>query len=106
MSDELEFEWDAEKERINLKKHGVSFLTAAAIFDHATLQKVDDRQDYGEERLIALGQADLNVYRVAFTWRGENRIRIINAKRARKNEQEAYYREIHQERDPSDAGSR
>jgi hypothetical protein len=29
---ELEFEWDEAKARLNLEKHGVSFLTAAAIF--------------------------------------------------------------------------
>ncbi len=29
---QLEFEWDEEKAAMNVVKHGVSFLTAAAIF--------------------------------------------------------------------------
>jgi hypothetical protein len=51
----LEFEWDEAKARINLEKHGVSFLTAAATFINERLERVDDRQDYGEIRWIEQG---------------------------------------------------
>jgi len=71
---ELEFEWDESKARINLEKHGVSFFTAAAIFRSVRIERIDDREDYGEVRWIALGRAGLEVYRVVYTWRGENRI--------------------------------
>jgi uncharacterized protein len=91
---ELEFEWDEVKARNNLKKHGVSFLTAAAIFSHERLEKIDDRKDYGEVRWIALGRAELEIYRVTFTWRSENRVRIISAQKANKEERETYYGEI------------
>jgi len=36
----------------------------------------------------------MDVYRVAFTWRGENVIRIIGAQKASKHELEIYYREV------------
>ena len=90
---ELEFEWDEAKARSNLEKHGVSFLTAAAIFSNERLERIDDREDYEELRWIALGRVDGEVYRVVFTWRGESLIRLISAQKASKDEQEIYYRE-------------
>ena len=96
---ELEFEWDEAKARRNLEKHKVSFLTAAATFANERLERVDDRQDYGETRWIALGRVDASVYRIVYTWRGENRIRIVSAQRAGKDEEEIYYREVFSEPD-------
>jgi uncharacterized DUF497 family protein len=90
---ELEFEWDEAKATINLKKHGVSFLTAAAIFLRERLERIDDREEYGELRWIALGRADGAVYRVVYTWRGENLVRLISAQKASNDEREIYYRE-------------
>ena len=89
---ELEFEWDEEKARTNLAKHGVSFLTAAEIFANEILERIDDRENYGEVRFIALGRVDAEVYRVVFTWRGENLIRIISAQKANRDEKEIYHR--------------
>jgi hypothetical protein len=91
---ELDFEWDEAKAESNLEKHGVSFVTAAAIFSRERLKRVDDREDYGEVRWIALGRAETEVYRVVYTWRRENRVRIISAQRASKYEEETFYREI------------
>jgi|NGEPerStandDraft_6_1074524.scaffolds.fasta_scaffold119031_2 uncharacterized DUF497 family protein len=90
---ELEFEWDEAKARNNLEKHRVSFLTAAAIFLNERLERIDDRKEYDELRWVALGRVDSEVYRVVFTWRGENLIRIISAQKASKDEREIYYRE-------------
>jgi uncharacterized DUF497 family protein len=92
---ELEFEWDEVKARTNLEKHGVSFFTAVATFRNERLEAIDDREDYGEVRWIALGRAGTEVYRVIYTWRSENQIRIISAQRANQDERETYYREIH-----------
>jgi hypothetical protein len=95
VDEELEFEWDESKARTNLEKHGVSFFTAVAIFRNERIERIDEREDYGEIRWIGLGRAGLEVYRVIFTWRSENRIRIISAQRANRNEHETYYREVH-----------
>ena len=92
---EFEFEWDEAKARSNLEKHGVSFFTAAATFRNERLETIDDREDYGEVRWIALGRAGTEVYRVIYTWRSENQIRIISAQKANQNERETYYRELH-----------
>ena len=53
---ELEFEWDEDKAAANLAKHRVSFLTAAEVFANEVLERIDDREDYGEIRWIALGR--------------------------------------------------
>jgi uncharacterized DUF497 family protein len=88
-----EFEWDADKEAANLQKHGVSFAQAAVAFsDPFAVDWIDDRQDYGEERVILLGMTDGQVLTVVYTER-ETRIRIISARRATRYEQEIYIRE-------------
>jgi uncharacterized protein len=91
---ELKFEWDEDKAAHNLAKHGVSFLTAAAIFANEIVERIDDREDYGEVRFIALGRVDMTIFRVVYTWRGEGVIRVISAQEAGKNEREIYYRQI------------
>lgn len=59
---ELQFEWDEEKAAQNLAKHGVSFLTAAEIFANEIIERVDDREDYGELRFISLGRLEMEIY--------------------------------------------
>jgi len=102
VDNELEFEWDESKARSNLEKHGVSFFTAVATFRNERIERIDEREDYGEIRWMGLGPAGLEVYRVVFTWRssnririGSNRIRIVSAQKANRNEHETYYREVH-----------
>jgi uncharacterized DUF497 family protein len=90
---ELEFEWDEAKASINLEKHRVSFLTASAIFLNERLERIDDRKEYAELRWIALGRVESEVYRVVYTWRDENLVRLISAQKASKDEREIYYRE-------------
>ncbi len=89
---DLEFEWYENKAAANLAKHRVSFLTAAEVFANEILERIDDREDYGEIRWIALGRVDAEVFRVVFTWRGDRLIRIISAQKASKDERDIYYR--------------
>ncbi len=89
----MEFEWDEAKREKNLRKHGVDFFRAAIMFENAIIEGLDDREDYGGERMLALGQVDGTVYRVAYTLR-ERRIRIISAMKASRNEQKTYYQAV------------
>ena len=93
-SEEIEFEWDEAKAKSNLQKHKVSFLTAAAIFAEERLERIDDREEYGETRWIALGRVDDEVYRVVYIQRTGHRIRIISAQKASRDEKEIYYRQV------------
>lgn len=89
----MSFEWDVEKRAANLEKHGIDFVLAAKIFRNPTLEQVDDRADYGEERIIAIGQWDDEALIVIYTWRGPRR-RIISAWKAGTNDKEAYYKSL------------
>ena len=91
---ELSFEWNEQKNAANIKSHGIDFLDAAAIFENPRIEAVDDREDYGELRCIALGLSGETVLQVVYTWRGENVIRIISAWKANKHDTEKYYSEI------------
>ena len=72
------FEWDEEKRLANIKERGVDFLRAAAIFQNPVIEAEDERNDYSETRIRALGYVDDEYFLVAYTWRGDNR-RIISA---------------------------
>ena len=90
---DLDFEWDDFKAAENVRNHGVSFARAALAFrDPFAVEWIDLREDYGEERIILLGMADGHVLSVVYTERAE-RIRIISARQATKNEQNLYYRQ-------------
>ena len=87
----MEFEWHDAKAEANLRAHGVSFDLAKTVFkDPFAIERLDDREDYGESRFVVIGMAEGNVVLfVAFTER-ENRIRIISARRATQNEEADY----------------
>lgn len=90
----MEFEWHDAKAEANLQAHGVSFdLAKTAFKDPFAVERLDDREDYGEERFVLIGRAEGNVVLfVAYTER-EGRMRIISARRATQNEQDDYFRQ-------------
>jgi uncharacterized DUF497 family protein len=70
----------------------VSFERAiAAFYDPFAVKIVDTREDYGEERNILIGQANLELLSVVYTERGE-KIRIVSARRATRDERNYYHR--------------
>ena len=85
----MEFDWDEEKRKINLDKHGVDFFDAYKIFFGTVLQKTDNRREYGEVRINAIGKLGSEILFVTYSRRGEVH-RIISARKANKNEREAY----------------
>lgn len=88
----MDFEWDAAKAGANEAKHGVPFDVASRVFDDASCVVLEDaRQDYGEERFVALGMIGGRIYMVAFTWRDET-CRIISARKANGREIRRYHR--------------
>jgi uncharacterized protein len=48
----MRYSWDREKNIRNIIRHGIAFEDAARIFDGPTVEKVDDRFDYGESRVL------------------------------------------------------
>lgn len=87
------FEWDSRKEQTNLRKHHFDFTTATLIWGAPVVEKIDDRRDYGEIRIIATGEAGGCVIVVVYTWRGGVR-RIISARKAKSREKSLFEEEI------------
>lgn len=92
------FSWDERKNRANRRKHGVSFETATLAFDDPSVIFEQDREVEGEPRWQAIGRVSEQVILlVAHAYEeedGEETIRIISARRAGPEEQEAYYRQF------------
>ena len=79
----MQFEWDPEKDRQNQRKHGVKFKDAVEVFrDEFRIEELDDRKDYGEDRLRVLGLAQLDSLVVVVTERWDDVFRLISARRA------------------------
>ncbi|MGB4467030.1 MAG: BrnT family toxin [Azovibrio sp.] len=91
----MDFEWDADKEALNLRKHGVQFsLAARVLLDPYRIKVYDGREDYGEDRWATIGYAAPALLYVVHTVRHEETIRLISARKA--NEQERkQYRQAH-----------
>lgn len=73
------FEWDEEKNQLNIAKHGISFYDAQlAFFDpHRVIAKDLEHSD-SEERCYCFGKLGQRIMTVRFTYR-DNFIRIIGA---------------------------
>ncbi len=67
----MQFEWDEEKNQINIRKHGLSFADAWRMFNAPMLTKRDDRHEYGEDRWIAIGLLDARVVVLIYTERSK-----------------------------------
>ncbi len=86
-------EWDDNKNKLNLKKHGLSFDDAQSAFDDERITIEDTRADYGEPRFIPLGSLEGRIVVIAHTPRGDN-TRIISMRKANRREQEIYQKRL------------
>jgi len=89
----MHYSWDDEKNRSNLKRHGIAFEDAVRIFEGPTVEKVDNRFDYGEIRVYAIGLVNGLEITVIYTDRDHER-RIISAWRAEPHERRTYWQNI------------
>lgn len=97
MSESLRFEWDADKERSNRRRHGVTFREAASVFVDENAILIDDPDhSLAEERFVLLGLGStLRVLLVCHCYRaGGGVVRIISARKADRQEQRDYFARI------------
>ncbi len=96
----LLFEWDANKAKKNIKIHGVSFDEASTSFsDGLSLTIYDPLHSNEEDRFVLIGNSYKNrLLVVVHTERG-NKIRIISARKAIKNERKQYEENAKRSRD-------
>ena len=90
----LRFEWDNNKEKVNISKHGVSFDEAqTAFYDEYAIQFFDPEHSKNEDRFLLLGTSfKLKTLVICHCFREEETvIRIISARKADKDEEQAYW---------------
>ncbi len=92
----MQFVWDTKKEKINKRKHKVTFLEACYIFaDKYQLTLFDVEHSESEDRWITIGQSPGNkILVVVHTFKrieGKEIVRIISARKASKNEVKQYF---------------
>lgn len=87
----MEFEWNPDKAKLNLEKHGISFQEATTVFnDPLSVTFPDPDHSIGENRYVIIGVSQFGqLLVVSHTDRGE-KVRIISARKATQQEKRFY----------------
>lgn len=86
----MRFEWDEDKNRENVRKHGFDFADAWQVFIGAMLVVFDDRQEYGEDRWIGIGLLGEPVVVVVYTEAEDETVRIVSMRKATSHERKGF----------------
>lgn len=84
----IKFEFDEDKSRSNLEKHGIDFHTAQDLWNDSDLVEIPAKTS-DEPRALVIGMLNGKCWSGVITYRGAN-IRIISVRRARKMEINLY----------------
>ncbi len=85
----IDYQWDPNKAKSNLKKHGVRFADAVSVFEDENAITLEDEHE-SENRFITIGRDILlRILVVVYTFRGHI-IRIISARKATVRERKIY----------------
>ena len=85
----MDYQWDPNKAKSNLKKHGVRFADAVSVFEDENAVTIEDEHE-NENRFITIGRDILlRILVVVYTFRGHI-IRIISARKATARERKIY----------------
>ena len=90
------FEWDDNKDKLNIKNHGISFKEALYVFfDEYYLEDFDELHSGIEDRYNIIGRIKQNkVIYVVCLYKTGDLIRLISARPAEPNEEEKYYEQF------------
>jgi hypothetical protein len=88
----MDIEWDPRKAAENLRKHSVDFADAVIALEDENALTIEDI-DHDEQRFKTLGMGpSVNILYVIHTYRANDRVRIISARKADRSETKQYYR--------------
>jgi uncharacterized DUF497 family protein len=87
------FEWDDNKRRANVKKHGIDFEVAKEVFGDPAAYTYTSSRALSERRYVTVGMTRNVMIAVICTLR-DGTVRIISARAARRKERQLYGREI------------
>ena len=90
----MRYTWDENKNKANLDHHGITFEDAQRIFEGPTLEKIDDRFDYEEIRIYAIGLVNGLEITVIYADQNNEERRIISAWRSEPHERRAYWQSL------------
>ena len=85
----IRIEFDTIKNERNIRERGLTFGRAAEFDFETALIEIDDRNDYGESRLTAIGMLDDIPHVLVFTMRSDV-LRVISFRKANKREVQRY----------------
>ncbi len=89
----MRYTWHELKRQRTLNKRGLDFAKAEKVFAGPTFTFEDNREDYGEQRWVTLGLLGDRVVVIVHT-ETEEEIRIISIRKANKNEQLLFFRNL------------
>jgi uncharacterized DUF497 family protein len=90
----MKYIWNEEKNRRNVKLHGIAFEDAVRIFEGATVETLDERFDYGEHRIYAIGLVNALEITVIYADTKKDERRIISAWRSEPHERRRYWQNL------------
>jgi uncharacterized protein len=90
----MRYTWHEKKNRQNIKLHGIALEDAARILKNPTVERIDDRFDYGEQRVYAIGIINGLEITVIYADISEDERRIISAWRSEPHERRHYWKSI------------
>jgi uncharacterized DUF497 family protein len=93
----MRFTWDPEKNHINVRRHGLAFNDATRIFEGPTVERIDDRFDYGEKSVYAIGLVNGLELTGIYTDRENGNRHLISAWRSEPHERRYYWQKIQEE---------
>jgi uncharacterized DUF497 family protein len=88
----VRFTWDQNKNVANVRRHGIAFEDAKRVFDGPTVEREDDRFDYGETRMYAIGLVNGIELTVIYTDLDDDERHLISAWRAEPHERRYFWR--------------
>ena len=89
----MRIEFDQEKRNRTLASRGLDFRDAGLVFEQAHFDRVDDRKDYGETRVVSTGVLNQAVVVMVWTERVGAR-RIISMRKADNDERKKYFERL------------
>jgi uncharacterized protein len=85
----MEISFDPKKDAWTKRERGISLSLGAKVIAHATVRFLDERFDYGEDRIIAFGYVEKRLYVCVYTMRGDV-FHIISVRKANDRETRKY----------------
>jgi uncharacterized DUF497 family protein len=88
----MEYQWDDNKNTINIAQHGIDFSLMEDFDWDSALVASDNAHSQDESRFTAIGLIKNRLHVCIYTWRGANR-RIISLRKANTRERKFYEQE-------------